>query len=146
MLILLDTQYLTIFFNIGLIYKGSIYDESNFIITHFHNASNERQCTNSCFKYFSSQRNDMDVCGPANIVSAIVLSNDTFLSGILKAKSPRKRFSWLCMLDKYSGFIRKVLVHWFVKREIDLSLLNMESINLQVSAFNLGLMTMREGD
>lgn len=88
----------------------------------------------------------MDVCGPANIVSAIVLSNDTFLSGILNAKSPRKRFSWLCMLDKYSGFIRKVLVHWFVKREIDLSLLNMGSIILQVSAFNLGLMTMREGD
>ena len=110
---------------VGLIHKWGIYDEPNLIITHFDDASNERQCTSSCIKYFLSQRNDMDLCGPASIVSAIVLSNDTFLSGILKAKSPLKRFSWLCILGKYSEFIRKVLVPRFVKREVDLSLLNM---------------------
>ena len=88
----------------------------------------------------------MDVCGSASIVSAIVLSNDTFLSGVLKTKSLLKRFSWICMLGKYSEFIRKVLVPRFVKREIDLSLLNMGSIIPQVSAFNLGLITMEERD
>ena len=110
---------------VGLIYKWGIYDEPNLIIISFDDASNERQCTSSCIEYFLSQRNDMDVCGPASIVSAIVVSNDTFLSGILKAKSLLKRFSWLCMMGKYCEFIRKVLVPRFVKREVDFSLLNM---------------------
>ena len=89
------------------------------------------------------QTNLMDVCGPASIVSAIVLSSDTLLSSILKTKSPPKRFCWLSMLDKYSEYIRKVLVAWFVKGKIDLSLLNKGSIIPQVSAFHLVLMTMK---
>lgn len=83
---------------VGLIYKGDMYDEPNLIITHFHDASNGSQCTSSYIKYFPLQRNDMDVCDPASIVSEIRLSNDTFLSGILKTKRLPKRFlGYVCM-------------------------------------------------
>ena len=131
---------------VSLTYKGGAYNESNLIITHFHDAANERLHTSSCMKYFPLQRIDVDVCDPASIVSEVVFSIDTFSSSILKTKSLPKRFSWLSMLDKYSEFIRKFLIAWFVKKEIDLSRLNMGSIIPQVRAFNLRLMTMKEGD
>ena len=68
----------------GLIYKGGSYDEPNLIIAHFNDASNERQSTNSCIKYFSSQRNDMDVWCPASVVSPIAISSHCIKYGSIR--------------------------------------------------------------
>ena len=88
------------------------------------------------------------ICLVGSIVSSIILSIDTFLLSILKTKSLPKHFCWPSMLNKYSEFIRKVLVVWFVKREVDLSLLNMGCMISQVNILDLVLMvpkTNKEG-
>lgn len=118
---------------VGSVYKGGSYDESNFIIAHFHNGSKERQCTSS----------SSNMCFSGSIVFVIVLSSDTFLSSILKKKSTKTFF-----LAKYVGQIQQIYLERFCsmvreERGIDLSLLNMGSIILQVSAFDLVFITMK---
>ena len=83
------------------------------------------------------------MCFPGSIVFVIVLSSDTFLSSILKKKSTKTFF-----LAKYVGQIHQIYLERFCsmvleERGIALSLLNMGSIILQVSAFDLVFITMK---
>ena len=99
---------------------------------HPHSFRSNKYRTESCTKYVPFQSTDMNICGVATIMSAIVLTNDVLFSHIMKNSSLPRSFSWLKAFDSYSDFIRKTFIVWYIKEMIDLSLLKMEPSGKQV--------------
>ena len=85
-----------------------------------------KNCTESCIKYFPFQGTDMNICGAASILSAIILTKEVFLSSIAKYKKLPSSYSWFSKLEKYNKFLRNVFIVWYVNDAIDLSLINMK--------------------
>ena len=44
-------------------------------------------------------------------------------------------YSWLSKLERYSDFLRRVLIIWLLEKRIDLSLINMETKVKEVPSF-----------
>ena len=99
---------------------------------HPHSFRSNKHCTESCIKYVPFQGADINICGVATIMSAIVLINDALFSHIMKNSSLPRSFSWLKAFDTYSDFIRKTFIVWYIEETIDLSLLKMEPSKKQV--------------
>ena len=101
-------------------------------VAHPHGFRSNKHCTESCIKYVPFQGADINICGVATIMSAIVLINDALFSHIMKNSSLPRSFSWLKAFDTYSDFIRKTFIVWYIEETIDLSLLKMEPSKKQV--------------
>ena len=70
------------------------------------------------------------------IMSAIVLRNKGFISDILTHKKLPQIYSWLSKLERYSDFLRRVLIIWFLEKRIDLSLIKLETKVKEVPTFS----------
>ena len=110
-------------------------DDINLIIAHTHGIQSNINCTKRCIQHFPCQGNDMNICGVASIMSAIVLRNKRFISDILAHKKLPQIYSWLSKLERYSDFLRRVLIIWFLEKRIDLSLINMKTKVKEVPTF-----------
>ena len=106
-----------------------------------HDHLNEATCTTKCIQGFPFQRNNGDICGAASIIFAVLLTNQSLPSQILQViswKALPKVYPWLHELDRYGSFIRRVLISWYLEKNINLSLINMNDSQKKVSnCFNL---------
>ena len=114
------------------VYILSYTEDACLCAAHPHSFRSNKHCTESCIKYVPFQSTDMNICGVATIMSAIVLTNDVLFSHIMKNSSLPRSFSWLKAFDSYSDFIRKTFIVWYIEEMIDLSLLKMEPSGKQV--------------
>ena len=110
-------------------------DDINLIIPHSHGIQSNTNCTKCCIQHFPCQGNDMNICGVTIIMSAILLRNKGFISDILTHKKLPQNYSWLSKLERYGGFLRRVLIIWFLEKRIDLPLINMETKVKEVPTF-----------
>ena len=79
-------------------------NDMNLIIAHSHGIQSNINCTKRCIQHFPYQGNDMNICGVASNMSAIVLRNEGFMSDILIHKKLLQICSWLSKLERYSDF------------------------------------------
>ena len=127
-------QSLSILRNIvQCIYNFVESNETSLIIAHSHGFRGNKKCNNNCIQYFPYQGSDMNICGLASILSAVVLMNKSFVSQIMIHRRLAPCYSWFRNLDQYSDFLRRVLIIWCLDGRIDLSLTNMEIDQTKVS-------------
>ena len=53
-------------------------EEASLIMLHSHMFPGNKNCAESCIKYFPFQGTDMNICGAATILSAIILTRKCF--------------------------------------------------------------------
>ena len=102
-------------------------ERTNIHVVHSH-SEGKNICTSKCIEGFPFQGTDASICGAASILSVVILTIQSFPSQISKAidsKTLTQVFSWLHELEKYGGFLRRVLISWYLEKKIDLSLINM---------------------
>ena len=101
-------------------------DDINLIIAHTHGIQSNINCTKRCIQHFPCQGNDMNICGVASIMSAIVLRNKRFLSDILTQKKLSQIYFWWSKLEWYSDFpegslllgsYKKLLTYYWLTRK-----------------------------
>ena len=78
------------------------------------------KCGYFCVKKFIDQRNDMNVCGAAAVFSAITMSGFTKVAEIIRRLKMMRYCALMNDLEFYSSLTRKLLIKWYIKREIDL--------------------------
>lgn len=96
-------------------------------VAHFH-SKGKNICTNKCIESFPFQGTDTNICGAASILSVVILTTQLFPSQIsesIASKTLPEVFPWFHELEKYGGFLRRVLILWYLEKKIDLSLINM---------------------
>ena len=81
------------------------------------------KCAYFCVKNFINQRNDMKACGSAAIFSAITMSNFQVATEIIQKRKMTRCYAWMNDLDSYSSFARKLLINWYIERELTLVIL-----------------------
>ena len=87
------------------------------------------QCTNTCFQNIPLQKCG-NVCGVIVIVMAAIscISPRLWRLGFLDVKKTlSSQISWLKDPTSHSSYLRRVLVHWLISKDVDLKLLGITS-------------------
>ena len=105
--------------------KAGIRNQEDVLLAHNHGASNV--CEESCLSYLPFQGRNMNVCGLACLLSCILLSEKDYLEMLLNKKSLPADLSWLQQIDQFDEFVRKYFIYCFVSKQIDRSIIRVES-------------------
>ena len=62
----------------------------------------------------------MNVCGVVAIFPAITMSNFIIATEVIRKRKMTLCCAWMKDLESYIYFARKLLIRWYVDREIDL--------------------------
>ena len=63
----------------------------------------------------------MNVCGAAAIFSTIAMSDFKIATELIRKRKMNRYYGWMNDLDSYSPSARKLLIKWYIDREIGLS-------------------------
>ena len=63
----------------------------------------------------------MNVCGAAPIFSAMTMSDLEIATEFIGKQKMTHYYAWMNDLDSSSSFSRKLLIKWYMEREIDLN-------------------------
>ena len=108
-------------------------NETSLIMAHSHGFCVNKKCNKNCIKHFKHQGSDMNICGLASILSAVVLIKKSFVKQTLIHRRLAPCYSWFSNLVYYGDFLRRVVIIWDLDSRIDLSLINMDINQRKVS-------------